>query len=221
MKQNSPQTSNEILNDKSVESVKKAKIKKWLRIPLLFFVTMAAFAFVYIFLLLGEPDEEQKLNTAPTILPITSPISPMEATDEAGLQNLVDAFGEPILCLYSNAELQKARLSDIPFENQYARMVILTYTTSENKTIQLKSIRPKTAAPILAQKGATLNAQSLYSIAGLNGSRMDTALETSVIAQNDQVVYCVTIPYDKQNDLTLLLRQTYLISPNSEVVQNQ
>lgn len=204
-------------NDQSVQS----KIKKALRRLLYLLFMVIAFASVYLFLLLGEPDEEAKLAIDEPILPIINPINPMEATDTAGLQQLADVFGEPILSLYTGGELQKARVSDIPFEKNYARMVTLTFSLEDMQIVQLKSIRPKEAAALLSQKNATLYTKSMYSIAGLTASRIDSPLETSIIAQNDNVVYCVIFPTEKQDELTQLLRQTYLISPNTDFMHNQ
>ena len=53
-----------------------------------------ALVFAYVFLLLGEPEEDAK-NAAPAIEnTITMPMSPFEAPGEANIESLAETFGE-------------------------------------------------------------------------------------------------------------------------------
>lgn len=56
---------------------------------------MIALVFAYIFLLLGEPDEEAKYVDLPDEELITMPMSALEFPARPTLQNLADTFGQP------------------------------------------------------------------------------------------------------------------------------
>ncbi|MBP3646037.1 MAG: hypothetical protein J6K55_06395 [Clostridia bacterium] len=175
-----------------------------------------ALVFAYVFLLLGEPEEDAK-NAAPAIEnTITMPMSPFEAPGEANIESLAETFGEPVLSFYQGAEMRKARIYDTAFEGGYARCVTLTYLMEDGAQLTVESIRPTSAVSLIHQNGYKLDATALYALGGLNAARMENDVNICVFAQSDTAVYAVTCPKTHEEALPSLLRQTMLTEPQTQ-----
>ena len=190
---------------------------KWKR-PLVMALSIAALIIAliaaYIFLLLGEPDEEQKLATAVPEQAITMPMSAVESPGETNLQSIADAFGQPVLCLYgSGLTMQKARVYDTAFGGGYARRATVSYSLADGSQLNVESIRPTTAAVLLAGSGYKLRSGALYALGGVNGAWMQNDDYVCVFGQSDTAVYAVTCPRGHDEELQTLLRQTAPVQP--------
>ena len=174
---------------------------------------VAALLFAYLFLLMGEPDEDAKYLEEPVEEVIAMPMSPFEAPGSRNVQNLADAFGEAVLALAEGPAMQKARVYDTALEGSYARRTTLTYAFEDGAQLTVESLRPTAAVTLLAMEGASLDATSLYTIGGLNAARMDTDNMICVFSQSDRAVYAVYCPKSHQSDLDSLLKQTTLVLP--------
>jgi len=172
-----------------------------------------ALAFAYIFLLLGEPDDDAKYLPKKQEETILMPMSALEIPGEANVQTMADAFGQPVLSLGQALPMHKARIYDTAFDGGYARRVTLTYTFEDGTQATAESIRPTSAVALLREKGYKLDASSLYTLGGLNAARMDNAASSCVFTQTETAVYAVLCPIDKVQDLTALLRYSTLVMP--------
>lgn len=169
----------------------------------------------YLFLLLGEPDEEVK--NLPKVVEGTIPMSmgALEVPGQSNVENLADTFGEPVLSIAQGLSMQKARVYDTAFQGNYARRVTLTYAFEDGKILTAESIRPTAAVTLLKQDGYELDAFSLYTLGGLNAARMDNDTQVCVFGQSDTAVYAVICPREHAEDLNSLLRFTTLIPPSA------
>lgn len=174
-----------------------------------------ALVFAYIFLLLGEPDEEAKYVDLPDEELITMPMSALEIPGEANLQNLANTFGQPVMAFYGGPTLQRARVYDTAFGGGYARRVTLTYAFEDGTQLTVESIRPTSAVTLLGS-GYSLSASSLYALGGLDAARMDGGGRICIFGESDTAAYAVLCPESHEDDLSGLLRQTTLIAPESE-----
>ena len=172
--------------------------------------------FAYLFLLLGEPDEEAKNASRLPEEVIQMPMSPFEAPGESNIVNLADTFGYPVLSLYQGVQMRKARIFDTAFEGGYARCVTLTYAFEDGTQLTVESIRPTEAVGLIGQEGYTLDATALYTIGGLNAARMENDVNICVFAQSDTAVYAVTCPRTHREELASILRQTMLVEPAAQ-----
>ncbi|MEG2253327.1 MAG: hypothetical protein RSC98_09810, partial [Clostridia bacterium] len=66
-------------------------------------LAVVALAFAYVFLLVGEPDEEAKNTPEVVQEQIRMPMNALEIPGDANLQSLADTFGQPVLTLYGSA----------------------------------------------------------------------------------------------------------------------
>ena len=177
---------------------------------------IAALVFAYIFLLMGEPEEDMKNGSPAPEAVITMPMSPFEAPGEANVDSLAETFGQPVLSIYQGAEMRKARIYDTAFEGGYARCVTLTYTLEDGTQFTVESIRPTSAVSLINQSGYKLDATALYALGGLNAARMENDVNICVFAQSDAAVYAVTCPKTHEEELEALLRQTMLTEPQTD-----
>lgn len=175
-----------------------------------------ALALCYLFLLMGEPDEDAKLAAdLPAEAAITMPMSPFEAPGESNVQNLADTFGQPVMALYGGLTMQKARIYDTAFEGGYARRATLTYTFEDGQQLTVESLRPTSAVRLIKEEGFTLDAAALYTLGGLNAARMENSSTLCVFAQTDTAVYAVRCPASHADELSGLIKQCTLIEPSA------
>ena len=174
-----------------------------------------ALVFAYLFLLLGEPDEDAKYMQKAAEETIAMPMSALEVPGEANVQTMADAFNQPVLSLGQALEMKKARIYDTAFEKGYARRVTLTYAFEDGTEITVESLRPTAAVTLLHEKGYKLDAAALYTLGGLNAGRMDNASTLCIFGQSDTAVYAVRCPRTHAQELTSLLRYTMLIAPGA------
>ncbi len=179
----------------------------------LWLMLILALAAAYLFLLLGEPDEEAKNAARVQEQTIHMPMSPLESPGEASVGHLADTFGQPVLSIGQGIEMQRARVYDTAFQGEYARRVTLTYAFEDGAQVTVESIRPTAAVTLLHQNGYKLDATALYSLGGLNAGRMDNAQQICVFAQNETAAYAVICPKNHEGDLEAILRQTTLVEP--------
>lgn len=176
-------------------------------------LTVLALAFVYIFLLLGEPDEEAKYIRKPEEETIVMPMSALDIPGETDVQKLADSFGQPVLALNQLLSMYKSRIYDTAFEGGYARCVTITYTFDDGQTLLVESMRPTSAVALLGREDYRLDASALYTMGGLNAARMQNDTQICVFAQSDAAVYAVTCPVSHAEELANLLRYTTLVAP--------
>ena len=174
-----------------------------------------ALVFAYLFLLLGEPDEDAKYIQPAVEERIAMPMSALEVPGEANVDSLADTFGQPVLSFGQALKMQKARIYDTAFEGGYARRVTLTYITEDGSAVTVESLRPTSAVTLLKQGGYTLDASHLYTLGGLNAARMDNENTSCIFAQSDTAVYAVICPAASAEELTGLLRYTMLVAPQT------
>ncbi|MCE5344463.1 MAG: hypothetical protein LLF96_12900 [Eubacteriales bacterium] len=179
---------------------------------------LLALVMVYVFLLMGEPDENDQLATQSTAQEetIRVPIAAGEVTGTADLGLLAANFGKPVLALYvANLPLQKATLFDTAFRGGYARRLTLNYTFSDGMVLTMESIRPTAAVSLLADDRYRLNVDSLYTVAGLDAVRMESDVQVCLIARGSEAVYAVLCPMAHAEELSALLKLTSLMEPST------
>lgn len=187
--------------------------KKAIKRTLLILLVVLALVLGYLFLLMGEPEEELE-NAAPVqaAQPITIPMNALEAPGDAYLPSLAETFGQPVLGVRSaEVTLQRARVYDTAFGGEYARRVTLTYLLSDGGEMLVESIRPIDAITLL-EGDYILQADRLYAMAGLEAARMQNDDQICLFGQGEGAVYAITMPRNAEDQLDLLLRQTLLVS---------
>ncbi len=173
---------------------------------------------IYVFLLMGEPDEDDQLQkqTAAQEETIRVPIAAAQVDGSADLNPLAVNFGMPVLALYgSPLALQKATLFDTAYHGGYARRMQLVYAAATGQTLTLESIRPTAAVALLGGETYTLRMDGLYTLAGMDAVRVDGQKTVMILARGLDAAYAVVCPADMEADLPALLKQATLMQPGS------
>lgn len=152
------------LTDEETAPKQPPRWRKIVKKVLLWLGVVLALVLCYLFLLLGEPDEDEQLTQQPSqAQPITLPMSAVESPGDTSPEGLAELFGQPVLCLYGSAlSMTRSRVYDTAFRGEYARRVTLTYAFEDGQALTLESIRPVSAIALLRGEDYHLNGDSLY-----------------------------------------------------------
>ncbi|MDD3335196.1 MAG: hypothetical protein PHI98_06725 [Eubacteriales bacterium] len=199
------------VTDEEVIERKPAKWKTVLVRALTIFLMVLALALGYVFLLLGEPEEDTAYIQQADEEQIRMSMSALEVPGESNAASLAQTFGQPVLYLSGGtATMERARIYDTAFSGGYARRVTLQYAFSDGETLTVESIRPTAAVRLLGGDEYTLDANNLYTIGGVDAARMDSSDQICVFGQTGTAAYAVYCPKGHEGELTELLRQTAL-----------
>ena len=175
-------------------------------------------ALVYVFLLVGEPEEDTQLaqQTQAQEEVIRVPIAAAQLDGAADLNALAVNFGMPVLTLQgAPATLQQSTLFDTAFRGGYARRFQLTYAYPTGETILVESIRPTAAVSLVARVSYSLNVAQLYTLGGMDAVRMDSGDAVLVLARGLDAAYAITLPKAYADTLAALLKQCVLMQPTA------
>ncbi len=175
-------------------------------------------ALAYVFLLMGEPGEDDQLaaRTAVQEETIRVPIAASQTAGGADLNQMAVNFGKPVLALYaSDLAVQKATLFDTAFRGGYARCLTIVYAFADGATLTVESIRPTAAVTLLAGEHYRLNVETLYTVAGMDAVRIDTDTQISLVARGSEAVYALRCPMNHEADLAALVKQITLMQPSA------
>lgn len=196
---------------------KPAKWKKVLVRVLTVILLIAALALVYVFLLLGEPDEDSQFTQQAAEEQIKMPMSALESPGEANTASLAQTFGQPVMYLYgSGLTMERSRIYDTAFGGGYARRATLSYAFEDGQLLRVESIRPTAAITLLNGSGYSLDSDSLYAIGGVDAAWMENSETICVFGQTDTAAYAVVCPASHRQELETLLKQTALIAADGE-----
>lgn len=203
-----------VTDEETVER-RPSLLSRVLRRAALWLLLALALVFAYLFLLLGEPDDDAKYVPRPVEDTISMPMNALDVPGESDVQKLADAFGQPVLALNQQLTMYKARIYDTALDGGYARCVTITYTFEDGAQLLAESMRPTGAVTLLAREDYTLDASALYTMGGLNAARMQNDDQLCVFAQSDTAVYAITCPVSHAEEITNLLRYTTLVAPTA------
>ena len=195
-----------------------AKWKAVVKRVLIVLGLVLSLAMVYVFLLMGEPDEDSQLTqqNATQEESIRVPIAAAEIAGTADMNPLAVNFGKPVLAVGgSGLTLQKATLYDTAFHNGYARRMSLTYAFADGALLSVESIRPTAAVELLKAGRYRLNMATLYTIAGMDAVRMDSDETVCVLARSLDAAYALLCPVTHEAELGALLKQAMLMQPST------
>lgn len=201
------------LTDETDEPSKPAKWKSVLLRVVTVVLVVLVLSLMYVFLLLGEPDEDAAYTDQVQQEQIRMPMTAIESPGDSSVSAIAETFGQPVLSLYGSAlSMTQSRIYDTAFGGGYARRATLTYTFEDGAKLLVESIRPTGAVTLLRGSGYSLDADTLYAIGGVDAARMDNDQQICVFGQTGNAVYAVTCPKSHAEELETLLKQTALIA---------
>jgi len=194
---------------------------KWKRVvkrAFAFLGVLLALALAYVFLLMGEPGEDDQLaaETVTQEESIRVPIAASQVNGDQDISTLAVNFGKPVLMANGSAlTLQKATLYDTAFNGGYARRLTLVYAFADGSACTVESIRPTAAVSLLSDKRYRLNVDSLYTVAGLEAVRMDSDAQICLLARGSEAAYALYCPASHTGDLSALIKLMTLMEPSA------
>ena len=190
-----------------------AQPKRWLRVLRRVgaaALIVLALAFGYVFLLLGEPSEEDGVQATPAPDEvIRTPMNGITAHSSEEIPTLAAHFAKPVLTL--QGQMQSATLFDTAFGGAFARRVTFVYAFEDGQTVSAESIRPVSAATLLGGAGYSLSVNQRYAMAGMDAVRMDSGTSVCVFAKGEGAVYAVVCPKSHLDELGQLLAGAQLM----------
>jgi hypothetical protein len=180
---------------------------------------LLALAFLYLFLLMGEPDDDDEalLKQSAQEEIIRMPMTGQEMAADADLTAAAVSFGEAAMELRGDVlPLLKASLYDTAYRGGYARRLTLTYQFEDGQIMTIDSIRPPGAISLLEDTAYVIRVDTLYTMGGMDAVRMDSDSYIRLAAAGTNAVYVVHFPVSHEEQLTSLLRYTGLIRTDGQ-----
>lgn len=188
------------------------KILKTVLASLLMMVVVAVF---YLAVILGQPQADPDAVVVSTDQPVltASPAATLSSADE--LEALLQAF--PVPALYaadaSALALNGGNSYDMAYEDGFARILTLSYTTGTGARVEVQSIYPARALDFVPKGDYHIGEVAGQSIAGLESVRMENDQFIRLHVQAAEGIYVLTVPTMTADELAGVTRalQLYVV----------
>lgn len=205
------------------ERVKKThpRLKKCFRFIGMAFATLLLIALFYLAVVLGQPQEPENPVTVSQDQPLLAASPALNIQSERQLSALSEAFPVPILAFMEGMgpTLQSGTSYDLAFENGFARLTRLEYTTDSGLSFTLTTIYPARALSLLEKGDFTLTGAAAQNLTGLTAVRMEDKGHIRLHAQANDAVYALTVPQMSDESLSTVTRVLQLVSPGGDGAQ--
>lgn len=201
------------------EQKKPAKWKAVVKKILIFLGLLLALAFLYLFLLMGEPDDDDETLLRQTAREeiIQMPMTGQELGAGADVEAAAVSFGAAAMELRGGVlPLQKVSLYDTAYRGGYARRLTLTYHFPDGQVVTVDSIRPPGAVALLQDSAYVIRVDTLYTMGGMDAVRMDSTDYIRLAAEGPEAAYVVHFPAAHADQLTEILRYTGLLRTDGQ-----
>ena len=199
------------------ERVKKThpRLKKFLRAILMALATLLLVALFYLAVVLGQPQEPENPVTVSQDQPLLAASPALSIQSERQITTLSQTFPVPILAFMDGMgpTLQSGASYDLAFENGYARLTELNYTTDSGLNFTLTTIYPARALSLLQKGDYALTGAAAQNLTGFTAVRMEDKDHIRLHAQASDAVYALTVPQMSDESLSAITRVLQLVSP--------
>ena len=175
-------------------------------------LTLLLAAVFYVAVVLGEPQEVEKVVVPLQDQPLLQASPAMTIEGEGSLQALLNAFPVPVMHPLSGSGLTfvSGVSYDAAFERGFGRIVSLTYTDGMGREMTVESIYPARALALMGRKDYRLAGVAGQSLAGLKSVRMENGSSIRLHAQAEDAIYVVTVPKMESQELIGFTRSLQL-----------
>ena len=189
--------------------------KKALRIILGTLAAALMIAAFYVAVVLGQPQENPEKVVVSQTQPVLTASPAVTLTAESELNAMLQAF--PATALYavdgSGLTLTGGMSYDAAYEDGFARIMILNYTTEVNGrqvTMSVQSIYPARAMEFVQKGDYHIAHVAGQSLAGMQSVRMEDGEHIRLHAQAEEGIYVLTIPAMTADELAAVTRSLQL-----------
>ena len=191
-----------------------AKKKKGLWIGRVFFVPAAILllAFLYLTLIVGQPQAGEKESPSPQPLLTASPA--LNVSSENELYSLIASFPVPVMSCMSGSGLTfvSAASEDRPWKSGFGRIASLYWQTAEGLPLILQSIYPAEALDLMGKGDYSFSGTAGPTLFGQPSVRMENADTVRVHTVTDSGIYVLTVPRSLSGSLSVLSRSVQLFT---------
>lgn len=190
-------------------------LKKIFRFVSMTLATLMLVALFYLAVVLGQPQEPENPITVSQDQPLLAASPALNIQSERQISTLSETFPVPILAFMEGMgpTLQSGTSYDLAFENGFARLTELTYTTDNSLTFTLTTIYPARALSLLKKGDYTLAGAAAQNLTGYTAVRMEDKDHIRLHAQASDAVYVLTVPQMSDESLSAVTRVLQLVSP--------
>ena len=173
-----------------------AKKKKGLWIGRVFFIPAAILllAFLYLTLIVGQPQAGEKESPSPQPLLTASPA--LNVSSENELYSLIASFPA----------------EDRPWKSGFGRIASLYWQTAEGLPLILQSIYPAEALDLMGKGDYSFSGTAGPTLFGQPSVRMENADTVRVHTVTDSGIYVLTVPRSLSGSLSVLSRSVQLFT---------
>lgn len=189
--------------------------KKALRIILGTLAAALMIAAFYVAVVLGQPQENPEKVVVSQTQPVLTASPAVTLTAESELNAMLQAF--PAAALYavdgSGLTLTGGMSYDVAYEDGFARIMILNYTTDVNGrqvTMSVQSIYPARAMEFVQKGDYHIAHVAGQSLAGVQSVRMEDGEHIRLHAQAEEGIYVLTVPAMTADELAAVTRSLQL-----------
>ena len=189
--------------------------KKALRMILGALAAALMIAAFYVAVVLGQPQENPEKVVVSQTQPVLTASPAVTLTAESELNAMLQAF--PAAALYavdgSGLTLTGGMSYDAAYEDGFARIMILNYTTDVNGrqvTMSVQSIYPARAMEFVQKGDYHIAHVAGQSLAGMQSVRMEDGEHIRLHAQAEEGIYVLTVPAMTADELAAVTRSLQL-----------
>lgn len=189
--------------------------KKALRMILGTLAAALMIAAFYVAVVLGQPQENPEKVVVSQTQPVLTASPAVTLTAESELNAMLQAF--PAAALYavdgSGLTLTGGMSYDAAYEDGFARIMILNYTTDVNGrqvAMSVQSIYPARAMEFVQKGDYHIAHVAGQSLAGMQSVRMEDGEHIRLHAQAEEGIYVLTVPAMTADELAAVTRSLQL-----------
>lgn len=192
--------------------------KKALKAILATLLTLLVVAVFYLAVILGQPQADPDAVVVSADQPVltASPAVTLSSADQ--LTGMLQAF--PVPALYaadtSSLTLNGGTSYDMAYEDGFARILTLSYTTGAGARVEVQSIYPARALDFVPKEDYHIGQVAGQSIAGLESVRMENDQSIRLHVQAAEGIYVLTVPTMTADELAGVTRALQLYAVPQE-----
>ncbi len=181
------------------------------KLPLFIFVLIVT-AFIYVFLLLGEPNDlstptvETNINET-----ITEPCLTMQLSNSTSMQDIIDEFARP--ALGKEVDPTTANLSCEKTGNSYVYNLNASYQLADNTRYTISSSRPINSIHATNANGYEIKTENNVVIASMHGVWAENTNTVMIVCNNENTSYKLVFPKIDKEEILLELKSLKLNEP--------
>lgn len=187
-------------------------MKKALKIVFATLLTLILLVIFYLAVILGQPQEDPDAVVVSRSQPVltASPAVTLASADQ--LTGLLQSFPVPALYAADTAALTLSGGTsyDMAYEDGFARILALSYTTAAGTRVEVQSIYPARALDFVPRGDYRIGEVAGQTIAGLQSVRMENNQSIRLHVQSSDGLYVLTVPAMTADELVTITRALQL-----------